>query len=148
MLFTWRSQPELGENQMSRHQESNAVLRVALAGALACGLVACGDKQADQAAASNAATKQAAAAPTQAVAAAVAAMSPEQLREAATQAVAEQRLYAPAANNAMEYYLASVSYTQDVYKRQPQRSARAATALAAGCAARCRLTGWCWARPG
>ncbi|MBE2210497.1 MAG: energy transducer TonB [Xanthomonadaceae bacterium] len=91
---------------MSRHQESNAVLRVALAGALACGLVACGDKQADQAAASNAATKQAAAAPTQAVAAAVAAMSPEQLREAATQAVAEQRLYAPAANNAMEYYLA------------------------------------------
>ena len=33
-------------------------------------------------------------------------MSPDQLREAATQAVSEQRLYAPAGNNAMEYYLA------------------------------------------
>lgn len=90
---------------MSRYQESNAVLRVALAGALACGLVACGDKQADTAVATPT-TTQTAAAPTQAVAAAVAAMSPEQLREAATKAVTEQRLYAPAANNAMEYYLA------------------------------------------
>ena len=95
-----------GGNQMSRHQESNAVLRVALAGVLACGLVACGDKQADPAAATAASTAQSAAAPTQAVAASVAAMSPEQLRAAATQAVTEQRLYAPAANNAMEYYLA------------------------------------------
>lgn len=89
-----------------RHQHSHAVLRVALAGALACGLAACGDKQDDQAVASGAAATQAVAAPAQAVAASVAAMSPEQLREAATKAVAEQRLYAPAANNAMEYYLA------------------------------------------
>ncbi len=91
---------------MSRHQESNAVLRVALAGVLACGLVACGDKQADPAAAAGATTTQKAAAPTQAISAAVAAMPPEQLREAATLAVTEQRLYAPAGNNAMEYYLA------------------------------------------
>ncbi len=90
---------------MSRHQESNAVLRVALAGVLACGLVACGDKQEDPAATAATTTKPAAA-PTQAVSAAVAKMSPEQLREAATLAVTEQRLYAPAANNAMEYYLA------------------------------------------
>lgn len=90
---------------MLRQQESRAVLRVALASALACGLVACGGKQEDTAAtAVN--TTQAAAAPAQAVSAQVAAMSPEQLREAATKAVAEQRLYAPAANNAMEYYLA------------------------------------------
>lgn len=91
---------------MLRHQESNAVLRVALVGALACGLVACGGKQEDQTAAPGAAPTETAAAPAQAVSAAVAAMSPEQLREAATKAVAEQRLYAPAANNAMEYYLA------------------------------------------
>lgn len=95
-----------GGSQMLRHKESNAVLRVALVGALACGLVACGDKQEEQAATPGASASQAAVGPAQAVSAAVAAMSPEQLREAATQAVAEQRLYAPAANNAMEYYLA------------------------------------------
>ena len=44
--------------------------------------------------------------PPVAVSAQVAAMSPEQLREAASTALREQRLYAPAGNNAMEYYLA------------------------------------------
>jgi len=44
--------------------------------------------------------------PQQAVSAAVAAMSADQLREAAGKALNEQRLYAPAGNNAMEYYLA------------------------------------------
>lgn len=91
---------------MKRHQPANAVLRVALASALACALAACGDKQQDAGAAADGDTQAAATPPAQAVAAAVAAMSPEQLRDAATQAVAEQRLYAPAANNAMEYYLA------------------------------------------
>lgn len=90
---------------MLRDQKSHTVLRVALAGALACGLVACGGKQEDPAAAGTTAA-QVAAPPAQAVSAQVAAMSPEQLREAATAAVAEQRLYAPAGNNAMEYYLA------------------------------------------
>ena len=33
-------------------------------------------------------------------------MSADQLREAASTALREQRLYAPAGNNAMEYYLA------------------------------------------
>ncbi len=90
---------------MLRHQESHAVLRIALASALACGLVACGGKQ-EETAAAGANPAQVAAPPAQAVSAQVAAMSPEQLREAATGAVAEQRLYAPAGNNAMEYYLA------------------------------------------
>ena len=97
--------PGTGGNKMLRHHETNAALRLALAGALACGLVACKGKQEDQAAAPSA-QSSAPAAPAQAVSAAVAAMSPDQLREAATQAVSEQRLYAPAGNNAMEYYLA------------------------------------------
>lgn len=44
--------------------------------------------------------------PQQAVSAEVQAMSADQLREAAANALNEQRLYAPAGNNAMEYYLA------------------------------------------
>lgn len=44
--------------------------------------------------------------PQQAVSAQVQAMSAEQLREAAGKALNEQRLYAPAGDNAMEYYLA------------------------------------------
>jgi protein TonB len=53
-----------------------------------------------------AATATQAAPPAEAVSAKVAAMSEDQLRDAARQAQAEQRLYAPAGNNAMEYYLA------------------------------------------
>jgi protein TonB len=52
------------------------------------------------------ATTAAVAAPPPAVSEAVAAMSADQLREAASAALREQRLYAPAGNNAMEYYLA------------------------------------------
>ena len=59
---------------------------------------------ADQVAAPGTTTE--AAAPAQAVSDQVAAMSADQLREAASAALREQRLYAPAANNAMEYYLA------------------------------------------
>ena len=92
---------------MSRHPNTKAVLHVALAGALACGLVACGGKQEEQAAApTGPAQTQAPVGPAQAISAQVAAMSPDQLREAATKAVGEQRLYAPVGNNAMEYYLA------------------------------------------
>jgi protein TonB len=46
------------------------------------------------------------AAPAEAVSAEVAALSSEQLREAASKAYRESRLYAPAGENAMEYYLA------------------------------------------
>lgn len=52
------------------------------------------------------AATQATAPPQQAVSAQVAAMGADQLREAASAALKEQRLYAPAGNNAMEYYLA------------------------------------------
>ena len=47
-----------------------------------------------------------AAPPAPAVAASVQAMGAEQLRESATQALRENRMYAPAGDNAMEYYLA------------------------------------------
>ena len=96
-----------GGKLMSRHPHTKAVLHVALAGAFACGLVACGGKQEEQAAApTGPAQVQAPVGPAQAISAQVAAMTPDQLREAATQAVAEQRLYAPVGNNAMEFYLA------------------------------------------
>ncbi len=93
-------------NTMLRHDRSHAALRLALVGALACGLVACKGKQEESTPTDAGQPAAAAAPPAPAVSAQVAAMSPEQLRDAATQAVAEQRLYAPAGNNAMEYYLA------------------------------------------
>ncbi len=74
---------------------------------LACAVGAC-KKEAptDAAATAPAVTTQVAAPPPAAVAAKVAAMSAEQLRDAASAALREQRLYAPASDNAMEYYLA------------------------------------------
>jgi periplasmic protein TonB len=82
------------------------VLALALAGALAgCKKDAATDATATTAT-PGAATSAAAAPPPVAVSAAVAAMSADQLREAASAALREQRLYAPAGNNAMEYYLA------------------------------------------
>lgn len=87
-----------------------AILPLALAAAVACGLVACKKEPAAAAdgAAGATAGQQVAPAPTPAsvVAASVSAMSPEQLRDAASKAYGENRLYAPAGNNALEYYLA------------------------------------------
>ncbi|WP_372017162.1 energy transducer TonB [Pseudoxanthomonas sp. 10H] len=57
-------------------------------------------------AASTPAQAPAAAPPAPAVAATVQAMGADQLREAASQALRENRMYAPAGDNAMEYYLA------------------------------------------
>jgi len=75
---------------------------------LACALAACKkDNTAEQAAPAATGQQAAPAAPPPvAVSAEVAAMGAEQLREAASAALREQRLYAPAGNNAMEYYLA------------------------------------------
>ena len=75
---------------------------------LVCALAACKkDNTAEQAGpAATQQAAQAAAPPPVAVSAEVAAMGAEQLREAASAALREQRLYAPAGNNAMEYYLA------------------------------------------
>lgn len=72
-----------------------------------CALGAC--KQEQQAATEGSAPAPTATQPAQpatAVSAEVSAMSPEQLRDAASNALREQRLYAPAGNNALEYYAA------------------------------------------
>ncbi|MFO1473010.1 MAG: energy transducer TonB [Lysobacterales bacterium] len=82
-------------------------MRFAAGMMLVCALAACKkDNTAEPA--TPAAGQQAAttAPPPAAVSAQVAAMGAEQLREAASAALREQRLYAPAGNNAMEYYLA------------------------------------------
>ena len=83
-------------------------MRLAVGVMLVCALAACKkDDTAGQAGPEAAQQPAAAAAPPPvAVSAQVAAMSAEQLREAASAALREQRLYAPAGNNAMEYYLA------------------------------------------
>jgi protein TonB len=74
--------------------------------AVACALTAC--KKDDAAAAGQQATQQAKPAPTpeSVVAASVSAMGVDQLRDAANKAYNDNRLYAPAGDNAMEYYLA------------------------------------------
>jgi periplasmic protein TonB len=79
---------------------------LALAVAITCALGACKKDAATDAAAP--AAGQAAPAPTaeSVVSASVNAMSPDQLRSEASKAYGENRLYAPAGNNAMEYYLA------------------------------------------
>lgn len=75
--------------------------------ALGVALAACNKEPApDTAGTAATATAVTAAAPPPAVSEAVAAMSADQLRDAASAALREQRLYAPAGNNAMEYYLA------------------------------------------
>lgn len=83
-------------------------IHLAVAAALACTVAAC--QKEEQPAAGGAApgspAAQAVVPPQPAVSAEVAAMSADQLRESASKALREQRLYAPAANNAMEYYLA------------------------------------------
>ncbi|MBL8262879.1 MAG: energy transducer TonB [Xanthomonadaceae bacterium] len=82
----------------------------ALAAALVLAISACGggDKPADAgtATAPTDAAAPVAQPPAQAISAQVAAMSVDQLRAAARTAQNEQRMYAPAGNNAMEYYLA------------------------------------------
>ena len=81
---------------------------MALAVAVACTLAACKKEQsATDAAASGPQARQAPApTPQSVVSASVAAMSPDQLRTEASKAYGENRLYAPAGSNAMEYYLA------------------------------------------
>jgi len=93
---------------MSANHSLRRLVPVALTLAVACALGACKkDEAAADAAAAGAAQQQAPApTPESVVSATVAAMSPDQLRDAASKAYGENRLYAPAANNAMEYYLA------------------------------------------
>jgi periplasmic protein TonB len=83
------------------------VAPLALALAVACALGACKKDEA-AGAATGPAAGQVAPAPTpeSVVSASVTAMNPDQLRSEASKAYGENRLYAPAGNNAMEYYLA------------------------------------------
>ena len=79
---------------------------VALAVAVACALGACKKDEAAAEAGPAAAQQAPAPTPESVVSATVSAMSPDQLRSEASKAYGENRLYAPAGNNAMEYYLA------------------------------------------
>ena len=95
--------PESGRTLLSTAVRATAVV------ALLCALAACKQDAAEDAAATPADAAAASgepAAPAQAVSDEVAAMDADALREAASAALREQRLYAPAGNNAMEYYLA------------------------------------------
>ncbi len=75
--------------------------------AVALALAGCGKDEAEQPQATGPAKQaQQQATPATAVSEKIAAMTPEQLAEAARKAYAENRLYAPAGNNAVEYYLA------------------------------------------
>lgn len=94
-----------------RPYRSTALPPLSLALVLALGLSACSkDEPAPAAApATTAAAPAAPSAEAQAAAAAaarLAALTPEELRTKGRQALSEQRLYAPAGDNAMEYYLA------------------------------------------
>jgi protein TonB len=79
---------------------------LALAVAVACALGACKKDEAAADAGPAAAQQAPAPTPESVVSATVTAMNPDQLRTEASKAYGENRLYAPAGNNAMEYYLA------------------------------------------
>lgn len=96
-------------NYDRRSSRLSVVKQVSVVLALGCALAACGKKE-DAAPAADAPAAPAATAPAvtaqTAVSAKVSALSVEQLREAARKAYVENRLYAPAEDNAVEYYLA------------------------------------------
>ncbi|MFP7723323.1 energy transducer TonB, partial [Lysobacter sp. A3-1-A15] len=86
---------------------NTTILNLSLLLALGLGLAACGKDDAADAADPAAGTPAAEqVTPETAVSSRVTAMSEEDLREAARSAYAENRLYAPAEDNAVEYYLA------------------------------------------
>jgi protein TonB len=101
---------------IANHSEARSMRRPAtlqFIAVLAVGLVlaACGKDQPAEPAA-TAPTAAPAPTPATAVSSQVAAMTADQLREAASKAYAENRLYAPAGDNAVEYYLALRDKTQ------------------------------------
>lgn len=99
------------------HVSTIAAARRWMPVALVLALAACSGKEETPAAAAPGATAPATAAPgnaaTPAVAAKVQSMGTEQLRESASQALRENRMYAPAGDNAIEYYLALRDKTPD-----------------------------------
>ncbi len=93
--------------QSAAPRRRSVVTQVSLVLVMGMALAACGkdENAAGTPAATTAATAPAVSAQN-VVSAKVAGMNPDQLREAASQAYNENRLYAPAENNAVEYYLA------------------------------------------
>ncbi len=95
--------------QIRHPRRLSALPKLSLVLALGLGLSACGNDQAPPATTSPAAAPGAAAgaaAPESAVSNAVLAMSQDELRDAARKAYGDNRLYAPAGDNAVEFYLA------------------------------------------
>jgi len=92
------------ENQVRRARRQT-VSQLSLALAMGLALAACGNKDTAEPVTTGPAVAPAVTAAT-AVSAKVSSMSPAQLREAASKAYSENRLYAPAEDNAVEYYLA------------------------------------------
>jgi protein TonB len=92
-------------NQTAAARRASVVSKVSLVVAMGLVLAACGSDEAAPTATGPAKTGSTVTAEN-AVSAKVAAMSPAQLSEAASLAFRENRLYAPAENNAVEYYLA------------------------------------------
>ena len=81
--------------------------------ALALALAACSGKEETPAPAAEGAATPATTPAAPAVAAKVQSMGTEQLRDSASRALAENRMYAPAGDNAIEYYLALRDKTPD-----------------------------------
>src|SRR5688572_2951243 len=108
----WKSLLPPARCPMSKFIVPVAPLTCAIALTLGLGLAACKKDDAPAAAANTpavpagpTAAEKAAAAAAQAEAA-LGALTPEELKKRGSQALREQRLYAPAGDNAMEYYLA------------------------------------------
>jgi protein TonB len=92
------------------HDPISLKSRLLVSALLALAIAACSRDEADKAApaatqASGPAAQTPAVTPDTAIAPGVQAMGTEQLREAASKALAENRIYSPGGNNAMEYYL-------------------------------------------
>ena len=94
------------ENQARRPRRQSVLSQVSLVLALCLVLAACSKEQAAPQGSATAPVAAPAVTAENAVSAKVSNMSPEQLREAASKAYSENRLFAPAADNALEYYLA------------------------------------------
>jgi protein TonB len=89
------------------HVTINSTARLFAPALLLVALAACSGKDESAAApAAKAESAAATAAPEPAVSAEVQSMDPEQLRDSASKALRENRMYAPAGDNAVEYYLA------------------------------------------
>ena len=94
------------ENPARRPRRQPVLSHVSLVLALGLVLAACSKEQAVPQDATTTPTAVPAVSAENAVSAKLSSMSPEQLRAAASKAYSENRLFAPAADNALEYYLA------------------------------------------